>query len=397
MEGKWRDIIIVWCVTGRIFMVCTRKIFFFLLALVATSAKPFLNFSSPNVGIDLGTQNTLVCTCHSDGSIDIIADVPSVVAIDTKTHKVLHVGQEAKKMLGKTPAHVMAVRPMQDGVIKDFDIAEAMLRYIFQKASNYQTGMIWGPRMIIGVPCSVTDPEVRAIKEAALKTGAREVYTIMEPMAAAIGAGLPVEEAQGSMVVDIGGGTTDIVSISLKAPVVSYAIRTAGDAIDNAIVNYVRSEYNLKIGDQTAEKIKKLIGAAWLKEGEVGGKMKVGGSDVMTGLPRTVLLTGEDMVKATNECVSKIIFAIRHVLNSTPPELASDIIDSGILLVGGGALLNGINKRIEKELGLKVRVPKNPLHAVVNGIGTVSANFDYYKESLFSKTMQMPGSLPAGS
>ncbi len=365
---------------------------FFLLSLLMVSAtmvvKPFFNLTSPDVGVDLGTQNTLVCICHKDGAIEVIADVPSVVAMDAKTHSVLCVGEEAKRMLGKTPAHILVVRPMQDGVIRDFDIAEVMLRYIFKKASEYKAGMLYGPRMIIGVPCSVTDPEVRAIKEVALKAGAHVVYTIMEPMAAAIGADLPVEEAKGSMVVDIGGGTTDIVVISLKAPVVSHAIRVAGDAIDRAIVKYVRQKYNLTIGEQTAEKVKKEIGAVWLKDGAQGKSMEVSGADVMKGEPRTIKLNGLDIIEATDESVKKIIGAMRDVLNNTPPELASDIAQYGILLVGGGAFLRGIDKRIERDLGLKVRIPKNPLHAVVAGIGKVTANFSYYKESLFGKTMQ---------
>lgn len=236
-----------------------QKSYIFLTLLFLTTAtvvKP-LSFTSPDVAIDLGTQNTLVCKVNPGGDTEIIADIPSFVAIETKSRKVIAVGQEAKNMYGKTPAHITAIRPMQDGVIKDFDIAEAMLRYIFKKATDYESGIFRGPRMIVGVPCSVTDPEVRAIKDAAIRTGAREVYTIMEPMAAAIGADLPIEEPKGTMVVDIGGGTTDIVVISLKAPVVSHAIRIAGDAIDRAIVHYVRQKYNLNIGEQTAEKIKK--------------------------------------------------------------------------------------------------------------------------------------------
>jgi rod shape-determining protein MreB len=376
-----------------------------LLAMTATITQPLFNFTSPDVGIDLGTQNTLVCVCRGDGEIEIIADVPSVVAIDARTKQVLCIGQEAKNMLGKTPAHIMAIRPMQDGVIKDFDIAEAMLRYIFQKATDYQTGWFRGPRMIVGVPCSVTDPEVRAIKEAAIKTGAREVYTIMEPMAAAIGADMPIEEAKGTMVVDIGGGTTDIVVISLKAPVVAHAVRIAGDAFDRAIMHYVRQKYNLNIGEQTAEKIKKEIGAVWIDENSVAGveeitdkpanvknkSMKVGGADVMTGIPRTITLTSKDIVEATNDAMNKIIFAIRDVLNNTPAELASDITQNGIVLVGGGALFRGIDKRINNELGLKVKIPKNPLQSVVQGIGKVAANFDYYKESLFDKNYQITG------
>lgn len=373
------------------------------MIVTTTMVKPFLNFTSPDVGIDLGTQNTLVCICKSDGDIEIIADVPSVVAIDAKTRQVICIGDEAKRMLGKTPPHILAIRPMQDGVIKDFDVAEALIKYIFEKASDYQSGWFRGPRMIVGVPCSVTDPEVRAIKDAAIRTGAREVYTIMEPMAAAIGADLPVEEAKGHMVVDMGGGTTDIVVISLKAPVVSHAIRIAGDAIDRSIAKYVREKYNLNIGEQTAEKIKLEIGAVWLDEESISNtpeegtstpdakiynrSMKVSGADVMTGVPRTVTLTSRHIIEATDESVKKILVAIRDVLAITPAELASDITHNGILLVGGGALLRGLDKRINNDLGLKVHVPKDPLRSVVRGIGKVAANFGYYKESLFEKNL----------
>lgn len=365
----------------------------FLIMPMTTVPFSFFNLTSPDVAIDLGTQNTDVSVCLQDGTIKIIANVPSVVALDTRTNEVLAVGQEAKRMLGKTPAYIRAERPMRDGVIKDFEIAEKMLRYIFKKATDYQAGLIRGPRMIIGVPCNVTDSDVRAIKEIAYKTGAREVHAIMEPMAAAIGANLPIDKPIGSMVVDMGGGTTDIVVISLKAPVVSHAIRIAGDEMDRSIVKHVHDTYQLRIGDQTAESIKKEIGTVWLEEGSQGKSINVGGSDIISGLPRTITLTGADMMVATNECMIKVLTAMREVLNETPTELVTDITKNGLLLVGGGALMGDIAKRIEQDLGVTVHIPKSPLLAVINGIAKVMVNFNYYKESLFDKKLQLIGAV----
>ncbi len=338
--------------------------------------KPFSLYSE-DIAVDLGTVNTVI---YIGG--ELVASVPSVVALDAASRKVIAIGDEAKRMLGKTPDHIIAIRPMQDGVIKDYDVTLAMLKYIFKKAIDYKVGILRGPRMVVGVPCSVTHPEKRAIEDAAREAGARKVFTIMEPMAAAIGADLPIEEPRGSMVIDIGGGTTDIVVISLKAPVVSHSVRVAGDAMDNAIVKYLKEKFNLIIGDQTAENIKKEIGAVWLREGTQGKKMIVGGADVMTGVPRTIELTSADVMEALNDNIGKIMSAMRDVLNKTPAELTSDIAKNGILLVGGGSLVRGFDKRIEHELGLKVRIPESPLYAVAQGISKVVENFDYYQESL---------------
>ncbi len=356
-----------------------HKRYVVLLLFVSSIMKPF-SFFSDDIAVDLGTSNTVI---FINGSL--VDSIPSVVAVDRRTGKVLCVGEEAKNMLGKTPAHIAAIRPMQDGVIRDYDVTLAMLHYIFQKAIDCRIGIFRGPRMVVGVPCSVTQPERRAIEDAAKEVGARNVFTIMEPMAAAIGVGLPVEEPRGTMVVDIGGGTTDIVVISLKAPVVSHAVRVAGDAMDASIVKYLKSKYNLIIGDQTAENIKKEIGVAYIKKGLHEKKMTVGGADVMTGVPREIVLTSSDVADAVHECIQKIMSAIRDVLNKTPAELTSDIAKNGILLVGGGSLLRGFGPYIEQELGLKVQVPKNPIYAVAQGIGKVVENFSYYKESLVSK------------
>ncbi len=361
----------------RCAMIQKKSILLSLALLMSVMVTKPLTLFSDDVAIDLGTVNTLIKI-----NDEIVADVPSCVAMDSKTGVVLYVGQEAKKMLGKTPEHIIAIRPMQDGVIKDFDVTQAMLEYIFEKAIGYQTGLLRGPRMVVGVPCSVTQPERRAIEDAAREAGARAVFTIMEPMAAAIGAGLPIEEPCGNMVMDIGGGTTDIVVISLKAPVVSHAVRMAGDAMDTAIVKYMKDSFSLIVGDQTAEKIKKDVGAVWLEEGTQGKRMTVGGADVMTGVPREVEVTSADVLKALEEPIHKILNAVRDVLNNTPPELASDIAARGILLVGGGSLVRGFEERIRHEFGLKVIRPENPLHAVIDGIGKVVENFDYYKEAL---------------
>lgn len=358
-------------------MVQKKSIIFSLLLLMSSMVtKPFSLFAD-DIAVDLGTVNTVIFIKG-----ELVASIPSVVTLDAKTRRVLAVGDEAKKMLGKTPDHLLAIRPMQDGVIKDYDVAQAMLHYIFKKAIDCNMGFLRKPRMVVGVPCGVTQPERRAIEDAAREVGAREVFTIMEPMAAAIGSDLPVEEPRGSMVVDIGGGTTDIVVISLKAPVVSRSVRMAGDAMDNAIVKYIKDTHNIIIGDQTAEKIKQQIGVAWLKEGNEGKRMSVGGAEVMTGLPRTIELTSADILKALDESIRKMVLAMREVLDQTPPELVSDISQNGILLVGGGSLLKGMDKRIEQELGVKVLVPENSLYAVAEGIGKVVEQFNYYKESL---------------
>lgn len=381
----------------RFIMTHKKHILFLLLSVITISissnalAFPAFKWGSPDVAIDLGTQNTLIALCENEET-KIMANFPSFIAFRRDTLEVMCVGEEAKEMYGKTPPYILALRPMQDGVIKDFEGAGIMLHHVFKQAKEYSRGLFRGPRMIVGVPCSVTDPEERAIREAAFQNGAREVHVVMEPMAAAIGADLPIEQARGSMVVDIGGGTTDIVVISLKAPVVSRAIRMAGDAMDRAIVKYIHDNFSLNIGEQTAEKIKKEIGAAWLPEGTKGKSMEVSGSDIVKGEPRTITMTTLDIIKATNECIEKIINEIRAALNDTPVELASDIARDGILLVGGSALLEGMAKRIALSIGagkdtIKITVPKNPMLAVVDGLGKIAANFEHYRESLFSKTM----------
>ena len=372
------------------------KIFFYGLLVLAIGAiqadfsfPHLFNLYSPNVGIDLGTQNTSVCVCQKNGQIKIVANFPSVIAIDVRSRQVIAHGIKAKEMLGKSPDHLIPIRPLQDGVIKDFPATKAMLRYIFDVATNYQPGLLYGPLMIIGVPCSVTDPDVRSIHEIAEKTGAREIYTIMEPMAAAIGAGLAVEKAKGWMIVDIGGGTTDVMVISLRSPVVSHAIRVAGDEIDRSIVEYVWKKYNVRIGEQTAEEIKMAIGAAYINESDEVLSMQIGGMHGSSERLRTITLTSDDIIEACEECVQSIFAAIRDVLNNTPVALATDIAENGILLVGGGANLRGLDKRIEREIGLKVTIPKDPMQAVINGIGKVLKNLDYYRDSLYTKTMVM--------
>lgn len=323
---------------------------------------------SRDMGIDLGTANTLV---HVRGR-GILLREPSVVAIDSETKKVLAVGEEAKRMLGRTPGSIQAIRPLKDGVIADFEQTEKMIRYFISKAHR---GIIWiSPRVVIGVPSGVTEVEERAVKEAAKKAGAKEAFTIEEPMAAAIGAGLPVSEPTGSMIVDIGGGTTEVAVISLGGIVSSRSVRIAGDELDEAIINYVRRTYNLHIGDRTAEKAKLEVGSVY----PVGPErsMEVRGRDLITGLPRSTALTSGEVREAIQDPINAIIEAIKVTLESTPPELSADIYERGIMLAGGGALLEGFDQLISRETGMPVHIAADPLSCVVLGTGKVLEALD---------------------
>lgn len=320
-----------------------------------------LNIFSKDIGIDLGTANTLV---YVKGKGIIIRE-PSVVAIETKTNEVLAVGEEAKRMIGRTPGNIVAVRPMKDGVIADFDITQNMLKYFIRKV--YQRRSLTRPRVVVCVPSGVTEVEKRAVEEAAVQAGAREAHLIEEPMAAAIGAGLPVGEPTGSMVVDIGGGTTEVAIISLGGIVTSKSIRIGGDELDESIVHYIKKEYNLLIGERTAEEIKIKIGSAYPKEKDEA--MNIRGRDLVTGLPKTLTITSTEILEAMSEPVSNIIDAIKYTLEKTPPELASDIMEMGIMLTGGGALLDGLDRLVKEETGMPVHVAENPLDCVVLGTG----------------------------
>ena len=318
------------------------------------------NMFSRDMGIDLGTANSLV---HVKGK-GIVLMEPSVVAIQRETKAVLAVGNEAKLMIGRTPGNIIAIRPMKDGVIADFDVTQTMLRHFILKAHRKT---LFKPRVLVAVPSGVTEVERRAVIDATLQAGAREAYLIEEPMAAAIGAGLPVHEPTGNMIVDIGGGTTEVAVISLGGIVTSKSIRIAGDEMDEAIVNYVKRSYNLMIGERTSEDIKIQIGSAYaMNDGET---MDVKGRDLVTGLPKTITVTAEEIRKALSEPVAAIVDAIRVTLEKTPPELAADIMDKGIIMTGGGSLLRGIDRLVSEQTGMPVSITEEPLLGVVRGTG----------------------------
>lgn len=329
---------------------------------------------SNDLAIDLGTANTLV---YAKGK-GIICDEPSVVVIRRDTKKTVAVGIEAKKMLGKTPSNIIAIRPMKDGVIADFDATGEMLKYFIAKAHNRHSFV--SPRVIIGVPSGITQVEQRAVKDAAQASGAREVYMIEEPMAAAVGVGLPVGEPSGNMIVDIGGGTTDIAVISLEGIVYSKAVRVGGDKMDEAIISYMKRRYNLMIGDRTAEHIKMTIGSAYpVNKGEVL-ETEIKGRDLISGIPKTITITEEEVREALSEPVTIILDTIKVALENTPPELAADIIDRGIVLAGGGALLRGMDTLLKEETGLPVVVADDPLTAVVRGCGKMLDELELLKK-----------------
>lgn len=330
---------------------------------------------SNDLAIDLGTANTLV---YVKGK-GIVTNEPSVVAVQRDNRggkKILAVGREAKEMLGRTPGSIVAVRPMKDGVIADFEITEAMLRYFIERAHNRRTMV--KPRIIICVPYGITEVEKRAVRESAESAGAREVFLIEEPMAAAIGAGLPITEPSGSMIVDIGGGTTEVAVISLAGIVFSKSVRVGGDKMDEAIVNYLKRKYNLLIGERTAEQIKIAIGTAY-PDDELR-TMAVKGRDLVAGIPKTIEVTSEEIREAIAEPVNTIVEAVRVALEKTPPELAADIVDKGIVLAGGGALIKNLDVLLREETGLPIMVADDPLCAVVLGSGKALDQIDILSE-----------------
>jgi len=329
---------------------------------------------SNDLAIDLGTANTLVFVKGKG----IVLREPSVVAIrkDARTNKVLAVGKEAKMMLGRTPGNIIAVRPIKDGVIADFEVTEAMLRYFINKVHNRRT--LVHPRIIISVPSGITQVEKRAVKESAESAGAREVYLIEEPMAAAIGAGLPITEPTANMVVDIGGGTTEVAVISLAGIVYSSSLRVAGDKMDEAILHYIKRKHNLAIGEHTAEVIKTTI--ADVMPEPPYDTMQVKGRDLVSGVPKTLTITSEEIRIAITEQVDAIIEAVKMALELTPPELSADIVDQGIVLTGGGALLRNLDKRLSQETGLPIIIAEDPLSSVVLGSGKALENIDILRE-----------------
>jgi rod shape-determining protein MreB len=331
-----------------------------------------------DMAVDLGTANTLVYV-RGEG---IVLNEPSVVAVNVKDGTPLAVGAEAKRMIGRTPAHIQAVRPLKDGVIADFDICEKMLRYFIERVHPRK----WArPRMVICVPSGITGVEQRAVQEAAEFAGARKpAYIIEEPMAAAIGAGLPVQSPTGSMIVDIGGGTTEVAVISLGGVVASQSIRVGGDELDEAIVQFIKKEMSVAVGDRTAEEIKKALGSAWLLQREL--KADIRGRDLVTGLPKTIELTTVEVREALAEPVAAICDAVKMTLDQTPPELAADIMERGMCLAGGGALLHGLDVRLQDETGMPVFIADRPLDAVAIGSGQSLEEFDRLRGVLFSSS-----------
>ncbi len=319
---------------------------------------------SKDIGIDLGTANSLVYL-RGDG---IVVNEPSVVTVNNATGEVLAVGDEAKEMIGRTPGTITAVRPMKDGVIADFEVTQVMIKKLIEKAVK-RNGFFFKPMLVICIPSGVTEVEKRAVEEAGIQAGAKEVYMVYEPMAAAIGSGLPVGDPTGSMIVDIGGGTCEVAVLSLGGIVICNSLRVAGDAFDNAIVNFVKKECSLQIGDRTAEEIKITIGSAYPYEDE--GYMEVKGRDMVTGLPKTAKIRADQIREALYEPVNEIIECIKITLEKTPPELAADIMERGIMLAGGGALLKGLDKIIELETHIGVNIAQEPLNGVIRGIGKI--------------------------
>jgi rod shape-determining protein MreB and related proteins len=337
--------------------------------------KLFGNFSK-DIGIDLGTANTLV---YVKGK-GIVINEPSVVAVNKKTGQVLAIGKEAKKMVGKTTGHIVATRPLVDGVVSDFEVTEQMLKYFIDKVHQDSFSLFSRPRVVIGIPSDITEVEKRAVIDATINAGAREAYLIDEPMAAAIGARLPVQEAAGNMVVDIGGGTTDIAVISLGGVVTSRNLRVAGDEMNEDIIRYSRDEFNLLIGEKTAEDVKIAIGSAYpLKEKM---QMSVRGRDLVSGLPKEITLNDEQVMEALSRSIKIIVNNIRATIEETPPELLADIMQKGIILAGGGSLIRGLDKLVANQTEMPVRMMEDPLTAVVRGTGIVLEDIESLREVL---------------
>ncbi|MBE0461395.1 MAG: rod shape-determining protein [Candidatus Aminicenantes bacterium] len=326
-----------------------------------------------DLAIDLGTTNTLV---YLKGK-GIIVQEPSIVVVDKQTGKVEAVGSRAKQMLGKTPANVLAIKPMRDGVIADFEIAEKMLDYFIRKATNNR-GFVLRPRIVIGIPTGITQVERRAVKDVAVRAKASEVYLVEQPMSASVGADLPISEPTGNMIVDVGGGTTDIAVISLSGIVINHSIRVAGNEMDEAIINYIKKKYNLLIGEKTAEQVKIQIGSAYPLSEPVTIDIK--GRDLREGIPKTIVVDDQEIREALEDVITTILDAIRTALEKTPPEISADIIDRGIILTGGGSLLKNLDKRVREETQLPVFITEDPLTTVVLGAGKMLDDLDLLKK-----------------
>ncbi|HOI60360.1 MAG TPA: rod shape-determining protein [Candidatus Pacearchaeota archaeon] len=350
--------------------------------------KNFFDRFSNDIAIDLGTANCLVYV-RGRG---IILSEPSVVAINQKTGQVLAIGREAEKMVGKTPGHIVATRPLVSGVVSDFEVTEQMLRYLFERAREDKINLI-KPRAIVGIPCGVTEVEKKAVIDAAKSAGAREVFLIEEPMAATIGARLPVQEAGGNFIVDIGGGTTEIAVISLGGIVVSKSLRVAGDRLNQDIIKYAQEKYKLLIGVRTAENVKINIGTVYFDENDKKSKLKrvaIRGRNLVTGLPEEITITRNDIKKAMEKSVNQILSEIKNTIEITPPELISDIMKKGICLAGGGALLSGLDVLLTKETGVPAYVIEDPMTAVARGAGVVLEDIDEYAQVLLESEELLP-------
>ncbi len=331
---------------------------------------------SKDIGIDLGTANTLV---YVKGR-GIVINEPSVVAVNQKTGQILSIGQEAKKMVGRTPGHIMASRPLVAGVVSDFEITEQMLKFFIDKVHRESFSILPRPRVVVGIPSGVTEVEKRAVEDATRSAGAREVYLIEEPMSAAIGIRLPVQEAAGNMIVDIGGGTTEVAVISLGGIVVSRSLRIAGDQLNEDIMNYARDEFNLLLGEKTAEDIKLAIGSVYSLEEKLETPMR--GRDIVTGLPKEIIVDDTQIRKALSRSIKSLVNAIKGTIEETPPELVADIMSRGIFLVGGGSLLRGLDELLAEQTEMPIKLVEDPLTAVVRGAGVVLEDVDALKEVL---------------
>ncbi len=329
-----------------------------------------------DIGIDLGTANTLIYV-EKKG---IVINEPSVVALDARTKKVLAIGNEAKEMIGRTPNEIISIRPLKDGVIADFEVTEEMLRLFLGKVYKYK--WLVRPRIVICIPSGITEVEKRAVRDSAEHAGAREVFLVSEPMAAAIGVGLPVEEPSGSMIIDIGGGTTEIAVIALGGIVSNASIRVGGDEMNEAIIQYMKKTYNLLIGERTAEKIKFQIGSAYPTGEEK--EMEVKGRDLIAGIPKTIKISSSETREALSEPINDIVEAVKLALEQTPPELSADILDRGIIMTGGGSLLKGLDERLRQETNLPINVVDDPLTCVVRGAGKILSNLSHYSKILIS-------------
>ncbi|MDO8579827.1 MAG: rod shape-determining protein [bacterium] len=338
---------------------------------------------SHDIGIDLGTANTLV---YVKGQ-GIVINEPSVVAVNQKTGRVVAVGTQAKDMLGRTPVHITAVKPLVDGVISDFEVAEEMIVYLINKAQR-ESKKFFGPRVLVGIPSGVTNVEARAVRDATKNAGAREVHIVEQPMAAAIGVRLPIHEPAGNMVIDIGGGTTDIAVISLGGIVRSKSLKIAGDKMNNDIISYIRNEFKILIGEKTAEDVKIAIGV--VIPGSTPHEAPIRGRDLVTGLPREVILTDSDIREAISQSIDNLVDSVKEVLETTPPEILADIMQRGIFLVGGGALIRGLDSLIEEAVKIPVHIVDDPLTAVARGTGVILEDLDLYQDVLMQNEDDLP-------